>query len=250
VIFNTEAAIVNPVKGARAPALAPTAVMVSSDLDLQTLATGLGLSATRTLLMSRLYSNVGCPVSLAGPMIGAPYAVMLLENLAVWGVSRVVFLGWCGAVSPAVNTGDLLLVTGGLVDEGTSPHYLDAGKNPVPADPDLTGELRQTLTAAGISFHEGPVWSTDAIFRETPSRLSYFQNLGALGVEMELSALFAVGRFRKIAVASLQVVSDELDKTGWRPGFKTERFKSARNLACERIQSFCRQQTHLRKPRG
>lgn len=250
MIFNTEPAIVNPVKGSRAPVLAPTAVMVSSDPDLQTIARGLGLSATRTLFMSRLYCAAGCPVSLVGPMIGAPYAVMLLESLAVWGVSRVVFLGWCGAIASGVKTGDLLLATGGFVDEGTSCHYLEGGKNPVPADPDLTGELRQILMAAGISFHEGPVWSTDAIFRETPSRLSHFKSLGALGVEMELSALFAVGAFRKIAVSSLQVVSDELDETGWRPGFKTECFKSARSLACELIQTFCRQQNHLPEPRG
>ncbi len=240
MIFKTEAAIVNPVPGTGAPVPGPTAVMVSNDMDLQTLAGGLGLSASRTLFMSRLYGAAGFPVALIGPVIGAPYAVMLLESLVVRGVSRVVFLGWCGAVSSLLKTGDLLLATGGFVDEGTSPNYLDAGKSPVPADPDLTRGLQQTLMAAGISFHQGPVWSTDAIYRETPSRLKHFRSLGALGVEMELSALFAVGLFRKIAVASLQVVSDELEEAAWRPGFKTEAFKSARSLACDLILSFCR----------
>ncbi len=47
---------------------------------------------------------------------------------------------------------------------------------------------------------------------------------GVVGVEMEAAALFTVARFRKVRIASLLVVSDELARDAWVPGFFSNSF--------------------------
>jgi uridine phosphorylase len=234
------AAIVNPVRSKNAPILGSAAVMVSSQGDLEAICRKLDRERqpSRPLFNSRLYP--GEELSLVGPLIGAPYAVMLLENLVAWGVDSVLFFGWCGAISPQLATGDILLPTGAIVDEGTSPHYgVGAGQRAVPSAT-LLEAVRRGFEGCRLPLKEGLVWSTDAIYRETREKVAHYQSIGAMAVEMELSALFAVGCFRQVHVAGVLVVSDELSCFEWRPGFKDERFKAARSDAVAGIEQICR----------
>ncbi|MCP3898767.1 MAG: nucleoside phosphorylase, partial [Desulfobacteraceae bacterium] len=60
----------------------------------------------------------------------------------------------------------------------------------------------------------------------------------AYAVEMECSALFATAQYRKVEIAALLVVSDELKPTEWIPGFRKKEFKEARKNACKAIVEF------------
>jgi uridine phosphorylase len=233
--------IVTPVVSRRTPRLGPVAVLVCSRTDLDILVRRIGRlpSDGRRLYTSRLYPSADGP-SLVGPLIGAPYAVMLLETLAAWGAETFLFLGWCGAISKTVAIGDLILPTAAVVDEGTSRHYgVDIGRQAVPA-PALVACIREAYTDAGIVVREGTVWSTDAIYRETGEKVAHYQDMGVLAVEMELSALVSAGHFRRVGVAGVLVVSDELGSYTWRPGFKDERFHMAREAAIHGIEQLCR----------
>jgi purine-nucleoside phosphorylase len=90
-----------------------------------------------------------------------------------------------------------------------------------------------------VNFHNGAIWSTDAIYRETGEKVKYFQNQQAIGVEMEISALFTVAKFRGVDAAALAVVSDELASLKWRPGFKLDEFRRGRMAACTVIRDVC-----------
>jgi len=165
---------------------------------------------------------------------------MLLETLAAWGAETFLFMGWCGAISPSVTIGDLILPTGAVVDEGTSRHYgLDIGRQAVTA-PALAAKIREVYAASGIALKEGTVWSTDAIYRETREKVAHYQRMGVLAVEMEYSALVAAARFRRRDLAGVLAVSDELSGLDWRPGFRDERFKSAREAAAGGLEQLCR----------
>jgi uridine phosphorylase len=233
--------IVTPVVSRNTPRLGPVVVMAGSQADLDDFVRRFARrpSEARPLFTSRLYPS-GDSLSLVGPLIGAPYAVMLLETLAAWGAKTFLFLGWCGAISPSVTVGDLILPTSAVVDEGTSRHYgLDIGRRATPA-PNLVAHVRQAYAAAAIAIREGTVWSTDAIYRETREKVAYHQSSGVLAVEMEFSALVAAGLFRGVDVAGVLVVSDELGSFTWRPGFKDERFKKARHEAACGMEALCR----------
>ena len=91
-------------RGKHSPRLAPVAVLAATEPDLDALRRGLGFDASehRRLFISRLYTAAGREpdVCLAGPLVGAPYAAMVAETLIAWGARTIVFIGWCGAVSP------------------------------------------------------------------------------------------------------------------------------------------------------
>lgn len=233
-------AIIQPRRGRNSPRLGPVAILAATEPDLEALrhALGFGVDSGRRLFMSRLFaaSAVFPAVSLAGPLVGAPYAVMLAETLVAWGACTLVFLGWCGAISDTVGIGDLVLPTSALVDEGTSRHYLEKAREPA-ASPAVVQRLRDASASQGIPTHRGVVWTTDAIYRETSEKVLFFRDHGALAVEMECSALFTLGAFRAVEVAALLVVSDDLSTLQWNPGFKDPRFARGRAAACRVITS-------------
>jgi uridine phosphorylase len=238
--------VVKPVKGKSTPDVGRLAVLVGTSGDLDRLVRSMGLSAHRPhpLFTSRLYirsRNDTEPVSLVGPIVGAPYAVMLLETLVAWGARHFFFLGWCGAVSPEVKIGDILLPTAAFIDEGTSVHYCDSREAPTVSHPTPASveQIRHVLEPGNTRLHAGAVWTTDAIFRETPDKIRRFQAEGALGVDMETSALFSAALYRGVDIGGILVVSDELSTLHWLPGFKTEAFASGRSLACEMVKRLC-----------
>jgi purine-nucleoside phosphorylase len=102
---------------------------------------------------------------------------------------------------------------------------------------------REALVTHGTSFFEGEVWSTDAPYRETEEKARNFRKKGVLAVEMELSALFAVGRFRNVNVGGLLLVSDERHGCEWHRGYSLPLFKQARRMAVEVIYTICSQRS-------
>ena len=174
------------------------------------------------------------PITLMAPALGAPYAVMVLEKLIALGARVVLALGWCGSLQSHLQIGDLVLPTTTVSTEGTSRHYPLNGQSPDP-DPGLLRGLRQLLETSDNRWQEGPVWSTDGFYRETVDLVRHYQAQGVLGVDMEMAALFTVGRFRRVPVAGLLVVSDELASFKWRPGYRSERFRRARDQAARLV---------------
>jgi uridine phosphorylase len=174
------------------------------------------------------------PITLTAPALGAPYAVMLMEKLIVLGARMVLVLGWCGSLQSGLSIGDLVLPSTTVSTEGTSRHYPLNGAPPDP-DPGLYGILRGLLSSSEHPWQEGPVWSTDGFYRETAPQVKSCQTQGILGVDMEMAALFTVGRFRQVPVAGLLVVSDELATLQWNPGYRSERFRRARDAAARLV---------------
>jgi uridine phosphorylase len=186
------------------------------------------------MFTSRLYPGRDGGVSLVGPAIGAPYAAMLVETLAAWGVRTLVFVGWCGAIAAEVAIGGVVVPGVGHIDEGTSRHYAPNTTVSRPS-PRLAERLAQTCTAAGLTVSTGGVWTTDAAFRESPEKVQRFRGLGAAAVDMEASAVFTVAAFLGIEAAALLLVSDELSSLTWRPGFNHPQFLQTREAACRAV---------------
>jgi uridine phosphorylase len=237
-------AIIFPKKGKRSPHLGPVAVIAGTETDLFRLCELLGFDSGtyQKLFTSRLYpanpSSAG--ISLTGPVVGAPYAVMVLETLIAWGAQKIFFLGWCGSISEKVKIGDIIVATSAIIDEGTSGHYkTNETRVSFPSASMLT-TLNDALRQNQANFHNGAIWSTDAIYRETCEKVKYFQRQDAIGVEMEISALFTVAKFRGVDLGAMAVVSDELSSFKWRPGFKMDEFKHGRKTACTVIKDLCR----------
>lgn len=235
-------AVINPTAGKKTPALGPVAVISATRADLDNILNTLNIDKKnkKSILIADLWVSDDGLISVSGPFTGAPHAAMVIENLIVCGVEKIIFSGWCGAVSPDVKTGDIIIPDSAFSDEGTSKHYIDIdASEPLKTSTSISGVLKKRLISNGIQFHEGSIWTTDAIYRETKSKIEYYQSKDVLGVEMELSALIAVSRFREVEIASVQIVSDEVSSFNWKPGFGNKKFKKSRRIAAEIIAEAC-----------
>ena len=236
-------AIVNPVPGKCPPEMGHRCVMIANQPDMDTLhhLVKAKKNPGRRVLMSCLtWGHDHFGAGIVGPFIGAPYAAMLLETLAVWGVREVVFWGWCGAVMPHVHTGDIIIPDAAFVDDGTSGNYLTAPSFVAVPSGRLQSCLKSACQNHHLLFHEGAIWSTDAIYRETREKVLHYQARNTLAVEMEAAALFAVGAFRHMDVGCVLVVSDELSSLKWAPGFRNRRFVEQRRQVCEMLSGLWR----------
>lgn len=129
--------------------------------------------------------------------IGGPYAVLVAEQLAASGVGVILGLTSAGQVSPGLKIPSLVITTAAIRDEGTSYHYLPAAER-VGGDAGLVAALQKELGGLGLPVVAGPVWTTDAPYRETAEQLERHASNGVLAVEMQAASLFAFGAARAV----------------------------------------------------
>lgn len=229
-----------PVVDPRAPRLGPLAVMVSNSRDLEAIAAAVPPSwagARRTLFNSRLHLPAAPPgPCLVGPVMAAAYAVMLLETLVARGVRRVLYFGWCGALDEGLQIGDVVMPSAAVVDEGVSPAYDAAAGSRVAPARAWQEAAGAALAAPSLAIHRVAVWTTDAVFRETPRRVAHFVDTHQVrAVEMEVSALCSAAGFLGVEMAAVLAVSDSLAGGRWRPGFSLPRFLLTRRTLADGI---------------
>jgi purine-nucleoside phosphorylase len=235
--------IVYPRKGKSDPSIGPVAVMIAMEKDVTLMRRSMGVEgrAACRILTSRLYKATygDQDIALVGPMLGAPYAVMILEKLIVLGAKKIIFFGWCGSIQQGVRIADFVIPDRSVIGEGTSRYYsLSTNEYPRPSDR-IIKTIKESLQTCSVPFHKGPVWSTDAPYRETRQKVLLLQAEGVLGVDMELSALITVARFRQVEIGALLVVSDELGTLRWSPGFSSGKFNRSRKTAAAVIPAIC-----------
>lgn len=218
-------AIITPRRGKHEKALPPTGILLINPNEAalgHSLVVELG-GEMRKFPHSKVSVNAN-RYCVAGPAVGAPIAAMVVEKLIVLGVERIFMLSWCGALSPELKIGDVVIGGNPLSGEGTSQYY----QTEVPAAPSsrLSDMLSQLASDQGLAPVSGRIWSTDAPYRESRALLhKLWRDDNVLGVDMEYSALCSVCTFRCIEFAALFLVSDELLGERWQPGFKDRHFQ-------------------------
>ena len=122
--------------------------------------------------------------------VGAPFAVLVAEELAASGCSLVISVTSAGVIAPLGDTPYFILIERALRDEGTSLHYLQPTKWSHLAAP-LRAALDGAFEGLDEPVHRGVSWTTDAPFRETGTAIAAARSAGAHAVEMEAAALYA-----------------------------------------------------------
>ncbi len=234
--------VIEPTKGRHEESLPPHAILVFCPEDLAYISACFSqpLRRTHDLYLSTVFTGAheGAHVALAGPMLGAPQAVLVLERMIALGVKKFIAAGWCGSLRNELRIGDIVLPSGAISEEGTSGHYPGVACAP---SSELFNSLKSALTSTGQTIHEGTVWTTDAPFRETFAKIKAFQSQGVLSVDMETSALFSVSRFRGVDLAVVLVVSDDISGMKWVRGFRDPAFHASRkNVLKSTLMTICR----------
>ena len=218
--------VVHPARGKNEPQLPPLGILLLNPSEARQAVQLFGQKEwTRHFLFhSNLYLAQSLPMFWAGPAVGAPMAVICLEKLIALGATRIIVCGWCGSLQPDLGVGELVLPTWGISEEGTSGHY--PVEKSVASSPQLRMALKAFFAQTGKKLREGPIWTTDALYRETREKVVRYGGEGILGVDMECSALMQVAAFRGVELAALLMVSDLLWQDPWQPGFQSKEFRT------------------------
>lgn len=149
--------------------------------------------------------------------VGAPACAAGFEEIIAMGAKKMVLFGCCGVLDNEAVQDRIIVPTSAVRDEGTSYHYLPENDE-IPADDHTTNVLVSCLEKYGYPYVTGKIWTTDAIYRETPDKIEDKKNQGCIGVEMEYSAMLAVSQFRNIPFVQFLFGADSLDENGWEIG--------------------------------
>jgi uridine phosphorylase len=148
-------------------------------------------------------------VGVIGATVGAPFAVLVAEELFASGCEALVTISSAGLVASDARPPFLVLIERALRDEGTSYHYLPAARY-AEADPALTDAVARALAGTATPLLRGASWTTDAPFRESASLIAGRRAEGILSVEMEAAALLAMGRALRRPVTCLAHVTNAM----------------------------------------
>jgi len=144
----------------------------------------------------------GVDVCVTSTGIGGPSASIAIEELTKVGVEYFIRVGTCGGINLDVKSGDLVVATSAIRQEGTSREYAPI-EYPASADMDVVFALKEAVDEMGVNAHFGVVQSKDSFYgQHSPEKspVSYellnkwesWKKLGVLSSEMETAALYTV----------------------------------------------------------
>jgi len=155
------------------------------------------------------FTLAGETCGIVGCAVGAPYAVLVAEQMVASGCELVVSVTSAGQISAAQDPPYHVLIERALRDEGTSYHYLPAGEESA-ADPALVEMAGGALTGMAPPVLRGAAWTTDAPFRETDAAIAAAQVRGVMAVEMEAAGLYAFARATGTPVLCFAHVTNQM----------------------------------------
>ena len=166
-----------------------------------------GWACYHTDLYSFTYEGVN--FGIVGCAVGAPFAVLVAEELFASGCQLIISMTSAGQILSIKSPPYFIIIDRALRDEGTSYHYLEAS-NYSTVNGDLLKLSKDALANAGNSVLVGATWTTDAPFRETAEAIAAAKNDGMLAVEMEAAALYAFAQARNKPVLCIAHVTNQL----------------------------------------
>jgi uridine phosphorylase len=167
----------------------------------------------------------------------APDTAMTTEILCAAGAQSLIRIGTCGSLQDHVKIGDLVLVTGAIRGEGTTSYYVPKNFSTV-AHPDILKALKQAAESLQVRYHLGWIFTTDALFQETPELIEQLNQQNVSTIDMVTSTFLTIAQLREKKAGAILAVSDEC-LTG-KFGFRDPAFLAAEEKMVEVAQQALR----------
>lgn len=166
------------------------------------------LTDAKEVMFNREYRSVigyykGVKVLAMSTGMGGVSTAIGVEELVKIGVTTAIRIGSCGSLQEEIGLGDLIISTGCVRDDGTSPAYI---RHSYPAVPDyeLLTALMNAADDLGIKYYAGVTRSHESFYAEAEeAQVDYWKAQGVLGDDMETAPLMVVGRLRGMKTASI-----------------------------------------------
>ena len=138
----------------------------------------------------------------------APDTGMTTEILCAGGAEFLIRLGSCGSLQDHVKIGDLVIVTGAIRGEGTTSYYVPRNFSTL-AHPDVVNALQKAAESLQVRHHLGRIFTTDALFQETPELIQELNEQNVSSIDMVTSTFLTIAQLRQKKAGAVLAVSDE-----------------------------------------
>lgn len=187
-----------------------------------------------------------CSIGYAS-VYGAPMASEVTHVFGILGTSLVIQTGCCGALGDGIIAGDLVCATTAYRGEGASQYYFSELKY-VDASAELMDRIRSEESNETNQLHEGPIFTTSALFAEGTTEVESWYKMGYIAVDMETAATFAVAKYFHMKRLSILFVFDnpqegshilmeEIEREKRRANGEGEMIKQSLKLAVEYVKT-------------
>ena len=138
----------------------------------------------------------------------APDTAITTEILCGAGAQALIRVGSCGSLQENVKIGDLVIVTGAVRGDGTSRYYVAENFSTV-AHGDIVNALKRAADSLNARYHLGWIFTTDALFQETPELIQQLNEQNISSIDMVTSTFLTIAQVRGKKAGAILAVSDE-----------------------------------------
>jgi uridine phosphorylase len=157
------------------------------------------------------FSRDGIDFGIVGCAVGAPYAVLIAEEMFASGCRLLISVTSAAQIVPIRPPPYFIIIESALRDEGTSYHYI-AASDYSHADAGLISALNGAFGGFPVPVLTGATWTTDAPFRETQPAIDAMVKRNLMAVEMEAAALYAFAQVRQKPVLCFAHVTNQMGR--------------------------------------
>ncbi|MGL4367631.1 MAG: nucleoside phosphorylase [Brevinemataceae bacterium] len=143
------------------------------------------------------------PITVISTGIGAPSALICIEELIWCGAKNMIRVGSTGTYQPNIKLGELIIVEGAVRQDGGSQAYIDSSY-PAVSDFELVAKIKNIAQQKKYQYYCGLIRSHDSFYTDQEDTIcSFWSSKGILGADMETSALLTLARLRGVRAASI-----------------------------------------------
>ncbi|OCG12933.1 purine-nucleoside phosphorylase [Gilliamella sp. App6-5] len=155
----------------------------------------------------------GQKVSIMGHGMGIPScSIYATELIKFYGVENIIRIGSCGAISPNVNVGDVIVGLGACTDSKVNRLRFKDHDFAAIADFDLTCNAVNAAKKLGVNVKVGNLFSADLFYSVEPDMFDVMEKYNILGVEMEAAGIYGVAAEYGAKALTICTVSDHIRK--------------------------------------
>jgi len=153
----------------------------------------------------------GTPISIMASGMGIPSASIYgTELISDFGVRRIVRVGSCGTVNPAVKLRDIVIAMGACTDSGVNRMRFRGYDFAAIADFKLLRDAVNVAEASAVRFHVGNIFSADLFYTPDTEMFGVMEKFNILGVEMEAAGLYGLAAELGASALAICTVSDDI----------------------------------------
>ncbi|MWN31292.1 purine-nucleoside phosphorylase [Gilliamella sp. Pra-s65] len=155
----------------------------------------------------------GQKISVMGHGMGIPScSIYATELIKFYGVENIIRVGSCGAISPNVNVGDIIVGMGACTDSKVNRLRFKDHDFAAIADFELTCNAVNAAKKLGVNVKVGNLFSADLFYSVELDMFDVMEKYNILGVEMEAAGIYGVAAEYGAKALAICTVSDHIRK--------------------------------------